>query len=210
MLPRLFVVGDSISMQYGPYLERFCAGSFSYARKTGDEGFADLDNPTGANGGDSAMVRDYLEHYVRAGGPPADYLLVNCGLHDLKTHPETGAKQIPIGAYEENLVRIVALCGSRDGSPGNPRLLWTRTTPVVDEIHNSRQKEFRRYSADVARYNATADAVMHGYQVPTIDLHSFTERLGPPEKLFIDHVHFSETVRQAQAAYIAGYVAALR
>ncbi|HET8985854.1 MAG TPA: hypothetical protein VFN03_08860, partial [Trueperaceae bacterium] len=32
-LPRLFVVGDSISLHYGPYLERLVAGRYAYGRK---------------------------------------------------------------------------------------------------------------------------------------------------------------------------------
>jgi len=32
-LPQVFVVGDSISMHYGPYLEQFLSGKMRYARK---------------------------------------------------------------------------------------------------------------------------------------------------------------------------------
>lgn len=41
--------------------------------------------------------------------------------------------------------------------------------------------------------------------VPAIDLFAFTRALGGNE-IFCDHVHFTETVRQLQAAYIAGYL----
>jgi hypothetical protein len=41
-----------------------------------------------------------------------------------------------------------------------------------------------------------------------IDLHSFTANLGPD--LYIDHVHFPESIREKQAAYIAGWLDAYR
>lgn len=50
--PRLFVIGDSISIFYGPYLKKYVEGKFDYDRKR-DKGEAmkNLDNPVGANGG---------------------------------------------------------------------------------------------------------------------------------------------------------------
>jgi hypothetical protein len=40
--------------------------------------------------------------------------------------------------------------------------------------------------------------------VPLIDLFSFSKQLG--EDQFIDHVHYNETARTLQAAFIAGAV----
>ena len=202
-LPRVFVVGDSISMHYGPYLERFGAGVFRYARKSGEEGFLDLDRPSGANGGDSSMVVDYLERATAGSGLPADYSLVNCGLHDIKTDPESGRRQVEPDEYEANLERIATLFAAG----GAPVLVWIRTTPVVDEVHNARVGDFRRHESDVERYNAIADRVMGDRGVPTIDLHGFTTNLGDPTSRYVDHVHFTDRVRELQAAYIAGFLA---
>ncbi len=200
-LPRLFVIGDSISIQYGPYLEGFLSGTFAYDRKRDDAGGAkaehDLDVPQGANGGDSSMVLAYLRARAERDPLKADVLLLNCGLHDIKTDPTTGARQVDREAYAQNLRAILAEA-RRTGTA----VVWVRTTPVVTEIHNARSRAFHRFAADVAAYNAIADAVMAEAGVPVIDLHGFSARFVPAG--FIDHVHFSEAVREKQAAFIAG------
>jgi hypothetical protein len=82
------------------------------------------------------------------------------------------------------------------------RLVWARTTPVVDAIHNSRSDTFKRHAADVEAYNAVADRVMAAHGVPVIDLFTFTCNLGTD--VYIDHVHYNDSVRVQQAAFIAG------
>src|SRR5690349_9184446 len=90
-LPRLHVVGDSISMQYGPDLERMLAGAAAYSRKQGRS--RDLDRPEGANGGDSAMVLAYLRELAGLAGEPFALLVLNCGLHDIKVAAGGDARQ---------------------------------------------------------------------------------------------------------------------
>jgi lysophospholipase L1-like esterase len=201
-LPRLFVVGDSISMQYGPHLERFVAGAFTYARKGGPE--MEAVRRTGlmqdANGGDSAAVLAYLEAVAAAGAVSADVLLLNCGLHDIKTDPATGARQVPPAQYRAYLERIVPL-----GRRLARTLVWVRTTPADEAVHNRRPGiAFHRFAADVLAYNAAADAVMAAAGVPVVDLFTFTQRLGAD--LFCDHVHFHDAVREKQAAFLAGWL----
>jgi len=202
-LPLLFVIGDSISLQYGPYLASYVEGRFAYSRKC-DEGEAllNLDRPQGSNGGDSSMVREYLTGLQASGVFHPDLLLLNCGLHDIKTDPSSGAQQIPLPQYRENLRAILALIRALD-----IRLLWVRTTPVEDARHNTLNAEFHRHQSDVDAYNAAADEIMREAGVPLLDLHTFTRTLG--EDIYCDHVHFTEAVRQLQGAYIAGYVSAM-
>lgn len=199
MLPRLFVLGDSISIQYGPYLETLLAGQLSYDRKPDtaqDKALANLDLPAGANGGDSSMVLAYLRARRQHSPIPADYLLLNCGLHDIKTNPATRALQVPLPQYRENLHAILA-----EARAMRLRVLWVRTTPVIDEIHNTRSMDFHRHAADVATYNTAADAIMRAAGIPLLDLHTFSAPLIPAG--FIDHVHYSEDVRSQQAAFLA-------
>ena len=144
-MQRIFVIGDSISMQYGPHLESFLRGKFHYDRKRGSTG--NLDSGEGANGGDSRKVLGYLRERLAARDLPADVLIVNCGLHDIKVNPGARGCQVPLLEYEANLRAIVA--EARTAGLG---VVWIRTTPIIDEIHNSRQSDFRRFSADVARY----------------------------------------------------------
>ncbi|MBM3278109.1 MAG: SGNH/GDSL hydrolase family protein [Candidatus Handelsmanbacteria bacterium] len=202
-MKKVYVIGDSISIQYGPYLEKALRGWMEYGRKEGEEeALLNLDRPQGANGGDSAMVLDFLQAKERAGGIAADLLLLNCGLHDIKTHPATGEKQVPLARYRENLETIVALA-ARLG----PALVWMRTTPCDERVHNSRPDiAFHRFAADCAAYNRAADQAMAAHGVPIIDLHTFTANLGGD--LYCDHVHFHEQVRSQQAAYLAGWLAA--
>lgn len=197
---KVYVIGDSISIQYGPYLQSDLKGFMEYARKEGEpEALANLDYPQGANGGDSSMVLSFLRDQARAGGIDTDLLLVNCGLHDIKTDPSTGKKQVPIERYEQNLRALVDVVASM-----GIKLVWIRTTPCDEAVHNPRQTQFHRFSADNIAYNRVADEVMREAKVPAIDLYTFTMNLGAD--LYCDHVHFHVPVREKQAAFIAGWL----
>ncbi|MBP1990570.1 SGNH/GDSL hydrolase family protein [Paenibacillus eucommiae] len=193
----VFVIGDSISIHYGPYLQQAIAPQLSYDRKRGTEdALKDLNNPIGANGGDSGMVLAYLQqqeqehiHY--------DILLVNCGLHDIKTDPATRTKQVTPEQYEANLQQICQLGISMARS-----FVWVRTTPLVDEIHNQLASIYR-FHEDLLQYNSIADKVMEQNDIPVIDLYTATLGMGKDEDVYCDHVHFKDDVRQRQAAFIA-------
>jgi lysophospholipase L1-like esterase len=200
--PKVFVVGDSISIQYGPYLEKYLSGKADYDRKNdtpGQKAEANLDYPTGANGGDSRMVLAYLKTKVAEPGFRPDVLLLNCGLHDIKLNPKTQTHQVDSASYSQNLHAIYSLL-KKQKIP----LVWVRSTAVVDSIHNSRSTAFHRHARDLDAYNRIADEVWKEHRVPVIDLYSFTQNL--PGNNYIDHVHYNENTRALQAAYIAGYL----
>jgi polygalacturonase/lysophospholipase L1-like esterase len=201
---RVFVIGDSISQQYGPYLEPLLAPRFAYDRKqdAGTDVSTNLDIPKGANGGDSAMVLAYLR--VRRERDPiqADVLLLNCGLHDIKRNPQTRAIQVELPAYIANLRAILT-----EAAAQHLQVVWMRTTPVVDEIHNAKSTAFHRFASDLTAYNQAADEVMCAAGVPVVDLHGFTASFVPAG--IIDHVHYIESVREKQAAFLAGALFAL-
>lgn len=190
---RVFVLGDSISMDYGPDLERFIRPWASYARKE-DDG-----SELGANGGDSAAVAAYLGS--SAAWREADVVLLNCGLHDLKVDRATGEHQVPIDDYEATLRGVVAqVLGA------GPRLVWVSTTPVDDRRHEAAALPYRRTEADVRAYGDRAGRVMSQAAVPAIELHAFTSAIGGER--YRDHVHFTERVQELQAAFIAGWLRA--
>lgn len=196
----LFVLGDSISMHYGPFLEENLRGSFKYDRKRDDAGAADLGVPEGPNGGDSGMVLEYLKARRADNSFRPDILLLNCGLHDIKRDlARDKGIQVASEQYRKNLEKIYSI-SKEIGS----RLIWVRTTPVVDRIHNSQGRQFHRYESDLAIYNEIADGVFRTHQVPIVDLHHFTKELG--EESFSDHVHYQEEIRALQAAFIAGFL----
>lgn len=196
--PKVFVIGDSISMFYGPYLKESLKGFLRYDRKGGNgEGFEDLDHPAGSNGGDSNMVFSYLKELEEDPGFSTDYLLVNCGLHDIKTDPKTGKVNISAWKYKDNLKHIVSLSHKM-----KVKMIWVNTTPVVDSIHNSRMNGFHRYNKDVIKYNEIARNVMQKNNIPVIDLYKFTQKFIP--EAYHDHVHFNKEIREKQADFIAG------
>jgi lysophospholipase L1-like esterase len=200
-LPQLFVIGDSISMQYGPHLEKLVADRYTYTRRTGQEPpFAN--GAVSPNGGDSSRVLEYLKAMCAWDGFQPQVLLLNCGLHDIKVTPETGVMQVSLEQYRDNLSQIIALL------KGRPlKLVWVRTTPVDDERHNTHSKSFHRHQKNVLAYNAVADDLMRAAGARLLDLFSFSQALGP--NAFCDHVHYTDPVRAQQAAYIAGFLDAL-
>lgn len=200
--PQVFVVGDSISIQYGPYLEKFLAVKASYDRKKdipGQKAEANLDYPMGANGGDSRMVLAYLKAKVTEPSFRPDVLLLNCGLHDIKLDVKTKTYQVDSASYRQNLHAIYTLL-KKQKIP----LVWVRSTAVVDSIHNSRSTTFHRFGKDLDAYNRIADEVWRKHKVPVVDLYEFTKSL--PGNNYIDHVHYNENTRASQAAYLAGYL----
>jgi lysophospholipase L1-like esterase len=222
-LPTLFVLGDSISIHYGPTLERLLAGRFACDRKGSEllEDHTRVENGAGIlqrlaaldsgleaiNGGDSASVLVYLQAKSATQASLGTVLLLNCGLHDVRRDPRGSTRQVEPGDYAANLNDILQLATRL-----SQHVVWLRNTPVVDELHQRLNPEFTRFNADVELYNQIADTLTDEAGIPSIDLYWFTRKLSPAnetlEQLYCDHVHFSEPVRQMQAAYIAGWLEA--
>lgn len=197
--PSLYWVGDSISIDYHPYLVDLLKEKFHYSRKGGLlEAARNLDHPTGANGGDSVMVLQHLEEMRTSGGLPADYLVINCGLHDIKRKRGPGQTcQVERKDYRANLEAIVCLVRE-----AGKKLIWVTTTPVDEVTHDKHQKHFERREADHQEYQSIAAEVMEKNRIPVLDLYGFTLTLG--SDLFRDHVHFHPAISRQQAAFLAG------
>lgn len=200
-LPTVFIIGDSISIGYDFYLRKYLKGKFRYSRKQGNnEVIWNNDIPMGANGGDSSVVLKYLYgNYAHKEIYKVDYLLFNCGLHDIKIDPLKNDKQIPLSKYINNLRLILQIVNKYAH-----HIIWINTTPVDNYRHNTRQKDFYRFNEDVTEYNTAAELIMHENNIPIIDIYSFTLRCG--QKLYTDHIHFKQTVCKNQAKYIARYL----
>lgn len=193
-----FLLGDSISIQYGPHLAEHVRPFGTLSRKEGPEG--NLDVPEGQNGGDSGMCLRYLRHRFADASFRPDWLLLNCGLHDIKRPPtDEPLHQVPPERYRANLTAIFDLARDR-----GQRICWIRTTPVFEEVHNPRQREFHRFAADVEAYNRIADGLCRERGIPQVDLYGFTLPYGP--EAFCDHVHFTDRMRELQAAFLAGHL----
>lgn len=195
----VFVIGDSISLNYGPYLEAMIKSKYNYGIKSNlEDAMEDLDKPKGANAGDSSMVLEYLkkEHDK---GIRYEILLLNCGLHDIRVDRDVKKIQIDEKTYEKNLNEVIGLANKMA-----KKVFWITTTPVNDEIHNKRKVGFLRYNKDILKYNKIADKIMMDNEVSSIDLYKFTSTLG--KDIYRDHVHFKEDIVKMQSSFIAGYL----
>lgn len=196
-MKRVFHIGDSIAVQYGPFLQERLAGRVDLFRRGSlEEAQRDWDVPRGPNQGDSDSVRAMVESTPLMAAARADAVFLNCGLHDIKTDPATGRRQVPVERYRENLVAIAARLADL-----RLPLLWVSTTPCDEAVHNRPDMAFHRFAKDVVAYNRVADAVMADAGVPRLDLYGFTLSLGAD--LYCDHVHFQDSVRRRQAEFVA-------
>ena len=208
MLKSVFVIGDSISCYYGRHLKKILKGMWKYDRKGGKYTFEDIDDGTnGENGGDSSMVLKYLRAIKDKGIYKPDYLLLNCGLHDIKQDAISKTYQVSPDNYEKNLREIYYLLQEM-----SIPLIWIRTTlvkeiPVKERKNVSDVAKIIRGNSNVILYNNIADKVMTEYGIPIIDLYTFTKNLG--NDIYLDDVHFNEKGSGLQAAFIAGYLNAI-
>ncbi len=200
MKKSVFVLGDSISIQYGPYLKKMIEGNFEYDRKRGEElALADLDRPVGANGGNSRMVLEFLLEQRNAVKP--NILILNCGLHDIKIPKGADNREVDLNEYGNNLKNIVTAA-----KKFAKEVIWVSTTPVNHHMHHEK-KGFDRYNEDVEAYNCVAESVMKENNIKIIDLYTFT--LSLENEPHYDGVHFKPENARLQAAFIAGFLFSL-
>ena len=195
----IFIIGDSISLYYHLYLKKFLKNKALYYRKGNeteiDEALHESNNIFSANGGDSSQVIEYMEQMIKKGSK-YDILLINCGLHDIRTDRKNKKKQIEENVYKRNLNKIIEL-----GNQLANKLIWISTTHVNNEIHNSRKSGYLRFNEDVIKYNKIASNIMKQNHIEIIDLYNFTKELECKE-MYSDHVHFKDYISKKQAEYI--------
>ncbi|VBB43697.1 conserved hypothetical protein [uncultured Paludibacter sp.] len=196
----ILVIGDSISLGYGPFLSEMLYDKYRYSTKNTGADVGNLDYPSGPNAGDSKMVLLYLKTLLKQ-KKDINLILLNCGLHDIKTDKKTRKKTIPVELYKQNLDSIFKVVKKQ-----NIPLIWINTTPVNDSIHNSKNVGFYRYNADVIKYNLAADSICKKHKIKQIDLYNFTSKF--PITAYKDHIHYFNEYARLQAAYIAGFVQA--
>lgn len=147
-LPRVLLIGDSISIGYTVPVRELLKGKANVHRILENGG------PT-TNG--TAKLAKWL------GTAKWDVIHFNWGLHDLKSM-EDGKAQVSLADYEKNLREIV-----KQLKATNAKLIWCATTPVPDAKLNPPRKD-----SDVQAYNAVAKKVMDEHKIPTNDLYAHT------------------------------------
>jgi acyl-CoA thioesterase-1 len=178
-LPRVLLIGDSISIGYTLPLRALLRGEANVQRI-----------PT--NGGPTTNGLEHIEEWL--GGEKWDVIHFNWGLHDLKIM-EGGVHQVPVGDYERNLQTLVARL-KRTGA----RLIWASTTPVpAGKLNPLRRPD------DVPIFNAAAARVMSGNGIPTGDLFAFAmPRLA--EIQLKENVHYTPKGYEALAGAVAANI----
>ncbi len=150
-LPRVLLIGDSISVGYTLPVRALLKGRANVHRVDG-------------NCGDTARGLAHLDEWLGSG--KWDVIHFNFGLHDLKyldekgqyVPPEKGKQVAPPPKYEENLRQFVQRL-RKTGA----KLIFATTTPVPAE-------SLGRVEHDEIRYNETAARVMKENGVAIDDL----------------------------------------
>lgn len=144
-LPRVLLIGDSISIGYTLPVRELLHGKANVHRI-----------PT--NGGPTTNGLARLQAWLGAG--KWDVIHFNWGLHDLRFMAD-GQRQVSLEAYENNLRELVRQLKARGAE-----LIWASTTPVPEGKLNP-----PRLNADVEAYNAAARKIMDEQKVAVDDLY---------------------------------------
>jgi acyl-CoA thioesterase-1 len=145
-LPRVLLIGDSISIGYTLPVRELLKGKANVHRIM-------------ENGGPTSNGVAKIDKWLSAG--KWDVIHFNWGLHDIKVMD--GKHQVGIEDYEKNLRALVAKMKATGAA-----LVWCATTPVPEGKLNP-----LRVPADVVAFNAVAKKVMDEAGVAIDDLYAF-------------------------------------
>ena len=156
LLPRVMVVGDSISMNYHEAAKTELKGIANYYRIDGNSG-----STVGAIKNMDMWLGDYTQK-----GLQWDVIQFNSGLHDMKQKILKGAYAVPIEKYKRNLVKEIELLKKTGAT-----LIWCATTPVQNDSGNANYA-FRTKGAEKV-FNQAALEVLREY--PEILINNLSE-----------------------------------
>ncbi len=188
-LPKVLIIGDSISIGYTEPLQEFLAGKAIVKH----------------NPGNAAHTRKGVENIDEWVGD-ADWAVIhfNHGLHDLKyvddqgentRDREKGHMQIPVEDYEKNLEKIVARLEDTGA-----KLIFATTTPFPENVDGP-----LRDIEQVKVYNAAALRVMKKHDIAINDLYSFAlPRLEETQRP--NNVHFTKEGSKVLAEEVARHI----
>ena len=145
-LPRVLVIGDSISMNYHDAAKAALAGVANYHRNEGN-------SMSSAHGAVNTEL--WLGDFQQPGGH-WDVIQFNHGLHDLKQAYDAatdtfGEYAVPLEEYKKNLEKQIAIL-KKTGA----QLIWCSTTPIP----NSNKGPYARRKGANHEFNAAALEVM--------------------------------------------------
>jgi lysophospholipase L1-like esterase len=180
-LPRVLLIGDSISIGYTLPTRALLQGKANVHRIP-------------VNGGPTTDGLANLDAWLGTG--KWQVIHFNWGLHDLKFMGD-GLHQIAIDQYESNLRQLVGWL-KRTGAV----LIWASTTPVPDA-----KTDPARQNSDVIAYNVIAARVMQENGVPINDLYAVVfPRLSEIQRPA--NVHYTDPGYEILAERVAGSIRA--
>lgn len=158
-LPRVLVIGDSISMNYHDAAKAALQGVANYHRNEGNAGPSER----------GVLNTELWLGDFRQKGFHWDVIQFNHGLHDLKQSYDAktdtwGAYSVPIATYQANLEKQIAIL-RKTGA----RLIFCTTTPVP----NHSKGPYARRKGASAEFNAAALEVIRLHpDILVTDLHA--------------------------------------
>jgi sugar phosphate isomerase/epimerase len=186
-LPRVLLIGDSISIGYTVATRKVLAGKVSVHRI-----------PT--NGRYASYGLQNVDKWI--GGKKWDVIHFNWGLWDIcyrnpkskvqgnrdKVNGKLTATPQQYRASMEAIVKKLKATGAK--------LIWCATTPVPEG-------EAGRKVGDSAKYNAIAAEVMKAHGIAINDLHTHALKVMPREMIKPGNVHFTKTGSEHLAKQVA-------
>jgi acyl-CoA thioesterase-1 len=178
-LPRVLLIGDSVSIGYTQGVRDHLAGKANVQRA-----------PT--NCGSSARIITNMDEWNL--GSHWDVIHFNCGLWDIEDLPD-GSRLVPIDEYEQNLREIVTRLKATGAT-----LVWANTTPAPPA-----NSGLAWNNTNVLAYNEVAHRVMQEMGVAEDDLYDFVTSSGPGLQIPGD-IHFTPLGYQALAGKVASSI----
>lgn len=185
-LPRVLLIGDSISIGYTLPVRELLAGK------------ANVHRPP-VNCGPSSRGVESIDQWL--GNGRWDVIHFNFGIHDTvyygddgqRSKPGVGHHQVPIADYEKNLRAMVAKMKATGA-----KVIFATTTPIPEGTATS-------ISGDEVEYNRVAGAIMQEQGGTVDDLYAFAKpRLS--ELQLPMNVHFTPEGSKALAGQVAAAI----
>ncbi|TAL01925.1 MAG: SGNH/GDSL hydrolase family protein [Verrucomicrobia bacterium] len=176
-LPRVLLIGDSITRDYYPEVEKRLAGK-AYVGRLSSAAFV-------ADPALRQQVQMVLGQYKFA------VIHFNNGMHGWHYSEADYGRALP------------ALIATIRSNAPQARLIWANTTPLRDGKGANSDPQSEYSDERVVARNKIAEEIMTTQKIPVNDL--FTPMLGHPE-YHSDNVHFNGQGIQVQAAKVAGAV----
>lgn len=191
-LPRVLLIGDSISIGYTDDVVQMLKGKAVVERVKG-------------NAGDTGRGLERLPQWLEAGHGKWDVIHFNWGLWDLcYRNPESktqGRRDKVNGTithtpqqYGQNLEKIVTLLKETDA-----KLIWASTTPVPEG-------EAGRKVGDDVVYNRVAAEIMTQNKIPINDLHKLMKPHMKSLTVAPGNVHFTREGSKLLARQVAAAI----